>query len=46
MIEQEDPDWQGFSFDYSENEDEEALKIKEIFKGAQLSKMYKRVANV
>lgn len=46
LAEQEDPDWQDFSFDYSESEDEEALKIKEIFKGTQLNKMYKRVANV
>lgn len=46
IMAQEEPDWHDFSFDYSENEDDEALKIKEIVKGTQLNKMYKRVANI
>lgn len=46
LAEQDDPDWHDFSFDYSERDDDAALKTTEMFKGAQLNKMYKRVANV
>ncbi|CDT49920.1 hypothetical protein VCR20J5_40019 [Vibrio crassostreae] len=39
-------EWNDFEFDYIENEAYESLNIKEKFQGAQLSKMYKRIASV
>jgi hypothetical protein len=43
--EQQEQEWKDFEFNYYKNE-EDTLNIKEIFKGTQLSKMYKRLANV
>ncbi|CAK1950858.1 Molecular chaperone DnaJ [Vibrio crassostreae] len=39
-------DWDDFEFDYFESEDDDALNIKEMFRGTQLNKMYKRIASV
>lgn len=41
-----DPEWDDFEFNYYKNEEEEASKITELFKGSQLNKIYKRIANV
>lgn len=39
-------EWQDFEFNYYQNEEDEASKITELFKGSRLNKMYKRIANV
>lgn len=39
-------EWQDFEFNYYQSEEKEASKITELFKGSQLNKMYKRIANV
>ncbi|MEZ8269363.1 hypothetical protein AB6C99_21985, partial [Vibrio cyclitrophicus] len=43
---QNEDDWDDFEFDYFESEDDDALNIKEMFRGTQLNKMYKRIASV
>jgi hypothetical protein len=43
---QEDEDWDDFEFNYYHREDDESSKVKEIFKGSQLNKMYKKIANI
>ncbi|NOI87917.1 hypothetical protein F0228_21070 [Vibrio sp. 99K-1] len=43
---QNEDDWDNFEFDYFESEDDDALNIKEMFRGTQLNKMYKRIASV
>lgn len=43
---QEDDEWSDFEFNYFHGEDDDALNVKEMFRGTQLKKMYKRIANV
>lgn len=43
---EQDQEWQDFEFNYYQSEEEEASKVTELFKGSQLNKMYKRIANV
>ncbi|MFA1571710.1 hypothetical protein A152_0022135 [Vibrio tasmaniensis 1F-187] len=43
---QAEDEWDDFEFDYFESEEDEALNIKEMFRGTQLNKMYKRIASV
>ncbi|MDL5029479.1 hypothetical protein QR676_19755 [Vibrio sp. TMPB1044] len=43
---QTEDEWDDFEFDYFESEDDNALNLKEMFRGTQLNKMYKRIASV
>ena len=43
---QDESEWHDFEFDYFDSDEEDALKIKEMFRGTQLNKMYKRIASV
>jgi hypothetical protein len=43
----DDSEWNDYEYDYYKDEESiEADKIKEIFKGSQLNKIYKKIANV
>ncbi|MCW8349092.1 hypothetical protein MD535_24175 [Vibrio sp. ZSDZ65] len=44
--EQSEDEWHDFEFDYFDSEEDDALNIKEMFRGTQLNKMYKRIASV
>ena len=44
--EQREDEWHDFEFDYFDSEEDDALNIKEMFRGTQLNKMYKRIASV
>lgn len=39
-------EWEDYKFNYQKSEDDEASKVTEIFKGSQLNKIYKQIANV
>ncbi|MCU8168256.1 hypothetical protein M2H12_21445 [Vibrio vulnificus] len=44
--EEAEEEWHDFEFDYFDSEEDDAANIKEMFRGTQLNKMYKRIANV
>ncbi|TDT65215.1 hypothetical protein EDC55_1392 [Allofrancisella inopinata] len=39
-------EWDDYRFNYQKDENDEASKVTEIFKGSQLNKIYKQIANV
>ncbi|ECT1023549.1 hypothetical protein DPO11_26930 [Salmonella enterica] len=41
-----EPEWQDFEFNYSPDENDNASTIREIFRGGQLSKIYRQIARV
>ncbi|EDS7008249.1 hypothetical protein A3R75_004699 [Salmonella enterica subsp. diarizonae] len=41
-----EPEWQNFEFNYSPDENDSTSTIREIFRGSQLSKIYRQVARV
>jgi hypothetical protein len=43
---QQEDDWGDFEFDYQQREEDQSPKVKEIFKGSQLNKMYRKIANI
>ena len=43
---QQDDEWDDFEFNYFHGEEEDAFNVKEMFRGTQLNKMYKRIASV
>ncbi len=43
---EDDEEWSDFEFNYYAREDDESSKVKEIFKGSQLNKIYKKIANI
>ena len=42
----EDHEWEDFEFNYFHGDEEDSFNVKEMFRGTQLNKMYKRIANV
>ena len=44
--EKESEEWDDFEFDYFHGEEDDSFNVKEMFRGTQLNKMYKRIANV
>lgn len=44
--EQENDEWDDFEFNYFHGEEDDAFNVKEMFRGTQLNKMYKRIASV
>lgn len=43
---EKDDAWDDYEFNYYRDEDDETSKVTEIFKASQLTKMYKKIANV
>ncbi|EAS9163879.1 J domain-containing protein [Salmonella enterica subsp. salamae] len=41
-----EPEWQDFEFNYSPDENDSTSTIREIFRGSQLSKIYRQIARV
>lgn len=45
-LSEEEPEWQDFEFNYSPDENDDTSAIREIFRGSQLSKIYRQIARV
>ncbi|ECA3795633.1 hypothetical protein EKG95_28450 [Salmonella enterica subsp. enterica serovar Aqua] len=43
---EEEPEWHDFEFNYTPDENDDTSAIREIFRGSQLSKIYRQIARV